>query len=86
MTQSETGTTLVKLRKMIESMQKEEMVQVQRMNADALAQIVAIAKQHQLNAEHIAFALSVRQPREKKVRVPRKNKKSSIFNEPEVVL
>ena len=86
MTQSETGSTLVKLRKMIESMQKEEMVQVQRMNADALAQIVSIAKQNQLNAEHIAFALSVKEPRVKKEhRVPRKNKKSSIFTEQEVV-
>jgi len=86
MTQSETGSTLVKLRKMIESMQKEEMVQVQRMNADALAQIVSIAKQNQLNAEHIAFALSVKEPRVKKeLRVPRKNKKSSIFAEQEVV-
>ncbi len=86
MTQSDTGTTLVKLRKMIESMQKEEMVQVQRMNADALAQIVSIAKQNQLNAEHIEFALSVKEPRVKKEhRVPRKNKKSSIFVEPEVV-
>ena len=86
MTQSETGSTLVKLRKMIESMQKEEMVQVQRMNADALAQIVSIAKQNQLNAEHIAFALSVKEPRIKKEhRVPRKNKKSSIFAEQEVV-
>ena len=86
MKQSETGSTLVKLRKMIESMQKEEMVQVQRMNADALAQIVSIAKQNQLNAEHIAFALSVKEPRVKKeLRVPRKNKKSSIFAEQEVV-
>jgi hypothetical protein len=86
MKQNDTGTTLTKLRKMIESMQKEEMVQVQHMNADALAQIVAIAKQHQLNAEHIAFALSLKEPRVKKEhRVPRKNKKSSIFNEPEVV-
>ena len=86
MTQSDTGTTLVKLRKMIESMQKEEMVQVQRMNADALAQIVSIAKQNQLNAEHIAFALSVKEPRVKKeLRVPRKNKKSSIFAEQDVV-
>ena len=86
MTQSETGTTLTKLRRMIESMQKEEMVQVQRMNADALAQIVSIAKQNQLNAEHIAFALSVKEPRVKKEhRVPRKNKKSSIFTEQEVV-
>jgi hypothetical protein len=86
MTQSETGTTLVKLRKMIESMQKEEMRQIQSTQSDALAQIVSIAKQHQLNAEHIAFALSVRQPREKKVRVPRKNKKNTgTSSEPEVM-
>ena len=86
MTQSETGTTLVKLRKMIESLQKEEMVQIQHMNADALAQIVAIAKQNQLTAEHIAFALSVRQPRERKVRVPRKSKKSAMnASESEVI-
>ena len=86
MTQSETGTTMVKLRKMIESMQKEEMRQIQSTHSDALAQIVSIAKQNQLNAEHIAFALSVKEPRVKKeLRVPRKNKKSSIFNEPEVV-
>ena len=40
MTQSDTVTTLTtltKLRRMIESMQKEEMVQVQRMNSDALS-------------------------------------------------
>ena len=43
MTQSETGTTLVKLRKMIESMQKEEMRQIQSTHSDALAQIVSIA-------------------------------------------
>ena len=86
MKQSETGSTLLKLRKMIESMQKEEMFQVQRMNADALAQIVSIAKHNQLNAEHIAFALSVKEPRVKKEpRIQRKNKKSSIFIEPEVV-
>jgi hypothetical protein len=87
MTQSDTGTTLTKLRRMIESMQKEEMVQVQRMNADALAQIVAIAKQNQLNAEHIAFALSVKEPRVKKEpRVPRKNKKNTVASsEPEVL-
>jgi hypothetical protein len=86
MTQIETGTTLVKLRKMIESMQKEEMRQIQSTHSDALGQIVSIAKHHHLNAEHIAFALSVKQPRVKKEhRIPRKNKKSSIFNEAEVV-
>ena len=85
MTQNDSPSTSLKLRKMIESLQKEEMRQIQSSNADALAQIVSIARQNNLKADHIAFALSIRQPREKKVRVPRKNKKSSNFIEPEVV-
>ena len=80
MTQNDSPSTLLKLRKMIESLQKEEMRQIQSSNADALAEIVSIARQNNLNADHIAFALSVRQPREKKVRVPRKNKKNSSVN------
>jgi len=62
------------------------MRQIQSTHSDALVQIISIAKQNQLNAEHIAFALNVKEPRIKKEhRVPRKNKKSSIFIEPEVV-
>ena len=80
MTQNDSPSTLLKLRKMIESLQKEEMRQIQSSNADALAEIVSIARLNNLNADHIAFALSVRQPREKKVRVPRKNKKNSSVN------
>ena len=87
MTQNDSPSTLLKLRKMIESLQKEEMRQIQSSNADALAQIVSIARQNNLKADHIAFALSVRQPREKKVRVPRKNNKNSSVSatEPEVL-
>ena len=75
MTQTDTAATLNKLRKMIQTLQREEMVQMQRTHSDALAQIVSIARQHDLTAEHITFALSVRQPKEKKIRVPRKNKR-----------
>ena len=86
MTQSDTGMTIAKVQKILISLQKEEMRQIQSTHTDALSQIVSIAKQNQLNAEHIAFALSVKEPRVKKeLRVPRKNKKSSIFIEPEVV-
>jgi hypothetical protein len=77
MTQTDTGATLNKLRKMIQTLQKEEMVQMQRTHSDALAQIVSIARQHDLTAEHITFALNVRQPKEKKIRVPRKNKRGA---------
>ena len=75
MTQTDTGATLNKLRKMIQTLQREEMVQMQRTHSDALGQIVSIARQHDLTAEHITFALSARQPKEKKIRVPRKNKR-----------
>jgi len=86
MTQSDTGMTIAKVQKILISLQKEEMRQIQSTHTDALSQIVSIAKQNQLNAEHIAFALSVKEPRVKKeLRVPRKNKKSSIFTEQEVV-
>lgn len=86
MSQNETGMTIAKVQKILISLQKEEMRQIQSTHTDALSQIVSIAKQNQLNAEHIAFALSVKEPRVKKeLRVPRKNKKSSIFTEQEVV-
>ena len=77
MTKADTGATLNKLRKMIQTLQREEMVQMQRTHSDALAQIVSIARQYDLTAEHITFALSVRQPKEKKIRVPRKNKRGA---------
>ncbi len=77
MTQTDTGATLNKLRKMIQTLKREEMVQMQRTHSDALAQIVSIARQHDLTAEHITFALSVRQPKEKKIRVPRKVKRGA---------
>ena len=77
MTQTDSGATLIKLRKMIQTLQREEMVQMQRTHSDALAQIVSIARQHDLTAEHITFALNVRQPKEKKIRVPRKNKRGA---------
>ena len=75
MTQTDTGATLNKLRKMIQTLQREEMVQIQRAHSDVLAQITSLARQHDLTAEHISFALSVRQPKEK-IRV-QKNKRSS---------
>ena len=78
MTQTDSGATLNKLRKMIQTLQREEMVQMQRTHSDALAQIVSIARQHDLTAEHITFALNVRQPKEEKIRVPRKSKRGAV--------
>jgi hypothetical protein len=55
MTQAENGATLDKICKMIQALQREEMVQMQRTHSDALGQIVAVARQHDLTAEHITF-------------------------------
>ena len=74
----ETTSSLTQLRKLIQSLQKQESEQIQQMHGDSLKQIVAIAKENDLTIEHIKEALSARQPRKEKttLRVPRKNKKS----------
>jgi hypothetical protein len=77
----ETSTALTQLRKVIASLQKEEMAQLQKSSGDALKQIVTIAREHSLTSEHIAFALKSRVPREKKIRVPKKNKFTQIATE-----
>ena len=55
MTPADTGATLNNLRRMIQALQRREMVQMQRTHSDALGQIVAVARQHDLTAEHITF-------------------------------
>jgi len=80
----ETSNALTQLRKVIASLQKEEMAQLQKSSGDALKQIVTIAREHSLTSEHIAFALKAKVPREKKVRVPKKNKFIQITTEPKL--
>jgi len=82
MSAHETSTALTQLRKVIASLQKEEMSQLQKSSGDALKQIVTIAREHALTSEHIAFALKAKVPREKKIRVPKKNKFTQIASEP----
>ena len=72
---NESSSTLTKLRKVIQSLQKEEMIHMQRLHGDALKQIVAIARGSGLTLEHIEFALKEREPKDKASNVPRKNKK-----------
>jgi NTP pyrophosphatase (non-canonical NTP hydrolase) len=66
------------------SLQKEEMAQLQKSSGDALKQIVTIAREHSLTSEHIALALKTRVPREKKIRVPKKNKFTQTASEPKL--
>lgn len=74
---NDTSSSLIQLRKLIQSLQKQESEQIQQMHGDALQKIVAIARENDLTIDHIKIALSARQPRaDKTIRVPRKNKKS----------
>jgi hypothetical protein len=74
---NDTSSSLIQLRKLIQSLQKQESEQIQQMHGDALKQIVAIARDNDLSIEHIKVALSARQPKtDRTIRVPRKNKKN----------
>jgi hypothetical protein len=73
---NDTSSSLIQLRKLIQSLQKQESEQIQQMHGDALKQIVVIARDSDLSIEHIKTALSARQPKvDRTIRVPRKNKK-----------
>lgn len=72
---NDTTSSLNQLRKLIQSLQKQESEQIQQVHGDALRQIVAIARDADLSIDHIKIALSARQPKaERTIRVPRKNK------------
>lgn len=86
MSTNDTSTALTQLRKVIASLQKEEMSQLQKSSGDALKQIVTIAREHSLTSEHIKFALSARKPKEPRLnRVPRKIKRQKSEITPESV-
>ena len=73
---NDTSSSLIQLRKLIQSLQKQESEQIQQLHGDALKQIVTIARENDLTIEHIKIALSAREPKaEKIVRVPKKNKR-----------
>ena len=69
-------SSLTQLHKLIRSLRKQEIEQIQQIHGDALKQIATIAKHSNLTLEHIQIAMSVRPPKEKQSeRIPRKNKK-----------
>lgn len=73
---NDASSSLTQLRKLIQSLQKQESEQIQQMHGDALKQIVTIARDNDLSIDHIKIALSARQPKaERTIRVPRKNKR-----------
>ena len=73
---NDTSSSLIQLRKLIQSLQKQESEQIQQMHGDALKQIVSIARDNDLSIDHIKTALSARTPKtDRTIRVPRKNKR-----------
>ncbi len=78
---NDTSSSLNQLRKLIQSLQKQESEQIQQMHGDALKQIVAIARDHDLTIDHIKIALSARQPKaDRTIHVPKKNKRHKSDN------
>ena len=73
---NDTSSSLIQLRKLIQSLQKQESEQIQQMHGDALKQIVTIARDNDLSIDHIKVALSARQPKtDRTLRLPKKNKR-----------
>ena len=73
---NDTSSSLIQLRKLIQSLQKQESEQIQQMHGDALKQIVAIARDNDLSIDHIKTALSARQPKtDRTLRLQKKNKR-----------
>jgi hypothetical protein len=73
---NDTSSSLIQLRKLIQSLQKQESEQIQQMHGDALKQIVTIARDNDLTIEHIKTALSARVPKTvRTLRLPKKNKR-----------
>ena len=73
---NDTSSSLIQLRKLIQSLQKQESEQIQQLHGDALKQIVSIARENDLSIEHIKIALSARKPKaDRTLRLPKKNKR-----------
>ncbi len=70
------NSSLTQLHKLIRSLRKQEIEQIQQQHGDALKQIASIARENNLSLEHIQIALSVRIPKEERQdRTPRKIRK-----------
>jgi hypothetical protein len=73
---NENSSSLSQLHKLIRSLRKQEIEQIQQTHSEALSQIASIARDNNLSLEHIQIALSVRQPKqERSFKPPRKSKR-----------
>lgn len=73
---NDTSSSLIQLRKLIQSLQKQETEQIQQLHGDALKQIVTIARENDLSIDHIKVALSAREPKtDRTLRLPKKSKR-----------
>ena len=73
---NDNSSSLSQLHKLIRSLRKQEIEQIQQTHSEALRQIASIAKENNLSLEHFQIALSVRHPKhERTFKVPRKNRR-----------
>ncbi len=83
---NENISSLSQLHKLIRSLRKQEIEQIQQTHSEALSQISTIARENNLSLEHIQIALSVRQPKqERSSKIPRKSKRFKNESETESV-
>ena len=78
MSATDKSSAIRNFRKVIDSMEREEMTMVMGVYGDALKQIVGIVKENNLSLRHIEHALSMKEPKENKVRIPRKRKNLEV--------
>jgi hypothetical protein len=79
------NSSLTQLHKLIRSLRKQEIEQIQQQHGDALKQIASIARENNLSLEHIHLALSVRIPKEarqEKVLRKTRNKRGDSTTDP----
>lgn len=73
---TENSSSLTQLHKLIRSLRKQEIEQIQQTHSEALKQIASIANDNNLSLEHIQIALSMKQPKhERSFKTPRKSKR-----------
>jgi hypothetical protein len=72
---NENSSSLSQLHKLIRSLRKQEIEQIQQTHSEALSKIASIARENNLSLEHIQIALSVRQPKQERSFKPSRKSK-----------
>jgi hypothetical protein len=75
---NDNNSSLTQLHKLIRSLRRQEIEQIQQMHGDALKQIATIVREKNLSLEHIQVALSVRTPKDERHERPLQKQKRRL--------